>query len=180
MSRRVRLTARLTASVLLVGTLAACQANPEVGQESTTSSPTTTAPTEATGPTPPAPQESRTEAGEGLMTFTAGDHEIVLEVTDNPTSRDFIARLPMTVEFEDYANTEMISYLPDSLTTDGSPGSQPSAGDLALYVPWGNLALFYEDFGSHSDDLIPLGTVVEGTEHIDTLADTEVTITVGR
>jgi Cyclophilin-like family len=35
-------------------------------------------------------------------------------------------------------------------------GSDPSIGDIAYYAPWGNLALFYKDFG-YSNGLITLG-----------------------
>lgn len=97
------------------------------------------------------------------------DLRIEIEMVDNPTTRDLLTRLPVTLEFEDFAGKEKIAYLPEPLETTGSPGSHPRAGDLTLYRPWGNLALFYADFTSFSDDLIPLGTVVVGHEYIDRL-----------
>ncbi|MBK0420349.1 hypothetical protein JD276_15065 [Leucobacter sp. CSA1] len=161
---------------MLLGSLAGCRSASDA--EAGAPTPRTS---DSGGPVSPESSDASKEPiGQRQVTFTTGDRTLVIEMTDNPTSRNFISRLPMTLEFEDYANTEVIGYLPDPLTTDGSPGTQPSAGDLTLYVPWDNLALFYQNFGSHSDDLIPLGTVVEGADHIAELAGTEVTITGGR
>jgi hypothetical protein len=42
-------------------------------------------------------------------------------------------------------------------------GTQPSAGDIAYYAPWGNLAIFHRDF-RYSDGLIGLGRFDGGLE----------------
>lgn len=94
------------------------------------------------------------------LAFDGGEAVLVLE--DNATVRDFVATLPATLTFEDYASTEKISYLDETLSTAGAPGSyDPSIGDVTLYVPWGNLAIFYGDIGSASG-LIPMGRVESG------------------
>lgn len=39
-------------------------------------------------------------------------------------------------------------HLPARLSTAGAPeGIGPAVGDIAYYAPWGNLVLFYRDFG---------------------------------
>jgi len=61
---------------------------------------------------------------------------------DNPTSKDFLALLPLTLTLEDYANAEKISYLPKKLSTlNASKGSDPSVGDFTYYSPWGSSVL---------------------------------------
>jgi hypothetical protein len=41
---------------------------------------------------------------------------------------------------------------PRKLSTSGArPGSDPDVGDIAYYAPWGNLALFYRNFGYSED-----------------------------
>jgi hypothetical protein len=81
---------------------------------------------------------------------------------DNVTARDFASLLPLTVALADHARTEKISDLPRRLSTEGAPtGSDPSIGDIAYYAPWGNLALFYRDFG-YSRGLIKLGAIESG------------------
>src|SRR4051812_11703040 len=50
--------------------------------------------------------------GETRVRFSVDTTEIVVKVADNPTSRDFLSLLPLTLEFEDFASMEMLSYLP--------------------------------------------------------------------
>ncbi|WP_156468734.1 cyclophilin-like fold protein [Cephaloticoccus capnophilus] len=41
---------------------------------------------------------------------------------------------------------------------DAPAGSDPELGSVAYYAPWGNLSLFYKDFG-YSRGLILLGSI---------------------
>jgi hypothetical protein len=83
---------------------------------------------------------------------------------DNATSRDFFSLLPMTLTLEDYAATEKIAYPPRKLATEGAPaGIDPEVGDIAYYAPWGNLAIFYEDF-RYSAGLVRLGKIESSLE----------------
>jgi hypothetical protein len=67
----------------------------------------------------------------------------------------------------DYAATEKISDLPRRLSTEGAPpGSDPSIGDITYYSPWGNLALFYKDFG-YSKGLVKLGKIDSGVKSLN-------------
>ncbi|MDR2082021.1 MAG: hypothetical protein LBP54_09110 [Campylobacteraceae bacterium] len=42
-------------------------------------------------------------------------------------------------------------------------GYNPNIGDIALYTPWGNLAVFYRD-SPYADGLLYLGKVESGLE----------------
>ncbi len=85
-------------------------------------------------------------------------------LTDNAMAKDFLSLLPLTVTLEDYAATEKITYLPRKLATANSPaGSKPAVGDIAYYVPWGNLAIFYKD-APYARGLVPLGRLESGSE----------------
>ncbi len=78
---------------------------------------------------------------------------------DSAAARDFAALLPLTLDLEDYAATEKIAQLPKKLSTAGVPaGMTPTIGDITYYAPWGNLAIFYKDFG-HSAGLVKLGRI---------------------
>jgi hypothetical protein len=104
----------------------------------------------------PAP-ENRPRAMKIRITIDSASISAQLE--DNPSARDFASLLPLTVALEDYARTEKITYLPRKLSTADAPaGVDPSIGDVAYYAPWGNLAIFYRDFG-YSSGLIKLGTI---------------------
>lgn len=75
------------------------------------------------------------------MTFN--NEDVIVNMYDNPTSRDFLTQLPLTLTLEDYAGTEKISYLPKKLSTENAPsGIHPGIGDFTYYTPWGNLAIF--------------------------------------
>lgn len=85
---------------------------------------------------------------------------------ESKATRDFLAQLPLELELKDYSDTEKIAYLPRKLDTSDAPaGIDPDVGDVTYYAPWGNLAIFYQDFG-YSPGLIKLGTVSTGLEHL--------------
>lgn len=98
------------------------------------------------------------------ISLSFNDKKVIVRMYDNPTTRDFLSLLPITINFEDYAGTEKVAYLPRSLSLVNAPGGfDPSPGDFALYAPWGNLAIYYKDFG-YSNGLISLGVIEEGLE----------------
>lgn len=121
-----------------------------------------------------------TEMGVSRVRFATGEAEIVIRVADNPTSRDFVSKLPLTLSFEEFAGREKISYLPERLTTDGSPGSAPRNGDLIYYVPWGNLGFYYnaDPRSGVSDDVIAIGTVESSLDQLNRLERGQVTVEV--
>ncbi|MCP2323935.1 hypothetical protein HDA40_002442 [Hamadaea flava] len=108
--------------------------------------------------------------------FTTGEASIVVQLADNPTSRDLVAQLPLTLTFEEFAGREKISYLPRRLATDGSAGSAPANGTLIYYKPWGNLGFYYRAAGGHDANLIPLGTVETGLDQLNRLEHGPVTV----
>jgi hypothetical protein len=108
--------------------------------------------------------DTTTNPKEMKLKITIGDKTATAVLYDNPTSRDFASLLPLTVKMDDYSNTEKIFYPSRKLSTQGAPaGFDPSVGDITLYAPWGNIALFYKDFG-YSSGLISLGKITSGME----------------
>lgn len=95
-----------------------------------------------------------------------GASKLWLRLDDNATALDLLGLVPLTLHLEDYAGTEKIASLPRRLTTAGATsGYTPSAGDLAYYAPWGNLAFFYKPF-AYSSGLIMLGRLEAGVEQL--------------
>ncbi|KKA46395.1 hypothetical protein BZG72_01665 [Salinivibrio sp. PR6] len=91
---------------------------------------------------------------------------VQVRLADSVATRDFLAQLPLTLEFEDYHGIEKVSDLPSRLSTDDAPaGFDPQVGSFTYYAPWGNLAIFYQDFG-YANSLVNLGTVVSGMKHL--------------
>ena len=97
-------------------------------------------------------------------------------LADNPSARDFFALLPLSLTLKDYASTEKISDLPKKLTTQGAPaGFDPDVGDITYYAPWGNLAIFYRDFG-YATGLIQLGRIDAEVKALSASGPLQVTI----
>lgn len=104
------------------------------------------------------------------------DRELTATLNDSQVAQDFLALLPLAVTLEDYAGTEKIYYLPTRLSTEGAPaGSDPSVGDITYYAPWGNLAIFYRDFG-YSNGLVFLGKIDGDVEALSTSGPVNVTV----
>lgn len=92
--------------------------------------------------------------------ITVGDRTITATMEDNAAGRDFLSRLPLEVTLNDYNNTtEKIFYPDPALTTEGvTRGCTPTPGDITIYAPWGNVAIFCKNW-SYSNDLIKIGRI---------------------
>ena len=61
-------------------------------------------------------------------------------------------------------------------TTGAAHGVDPDGRDIAYYAPWGNLAIFYRDFG-YSSGLVKLGSIDSGIQEVAAMSgDFTVTI----
>lgn len=94
------------------------------------------------------------------VNITVGNRTITATIEDNAAGRDFLSRLPLEVTLNDYNNvTEKIFYPDPVLTTEGvTRGCAPTPGDITIYAPWGNVAIFCKRW-SHSNDLIKIGRI---------------------
>ncbi|MDL5206442.1 cyclophilin-like fold protein [Streptomyces sp. ALI-76-A] len=157
---RALASAATAAAVLL--TVASCT-------DTSPASPSATSSARQQTPTAEAPSDRNTAPSDRN---TAMDIRVTLDgrpvdatLNDSPAARDFAELLPLSLDLEDFHQTERIADLPRRLTTSGAPEPRaPKAGDLTYYAPWGNLALFYRDGDSANPDLLILG-------HIDADAD---------
>ncbi|HXG68299.1 MAG TPA: cyclophilin-like fold protein [Blastocatellia bacterium] len=130
------------------------------------------------GSTPPAQtnEVANKQAKDMKIRIKIGGKVVTAILNDNQTARDFVSLLPQTLTLEDYAGTEKISDLPKRLSTKGAPsGSDPAVGDIAYYAPWGNLAIFYRDFG-YSSGLVILGKIDGGMEAFNAPGSVKATI----
>ncbi|WP_242011092.1 cyclophilin-like fold protein [Vibrio furnissii] len=108
--------------------------------------------------------------------FVFDDRTVTATLNDSPSTQDFLRQLPLSFELEDYARTEKIADLPRKLTTQGAPsGTASKAGDIAYYAPWGNLVIFYKDFG-YASGLIHLGQLDGGLDRLTSNGSMRVTI----
>jgi hypothetical protein len=96
---------------------------------------------------------------------TANGKTTVFELNNSQAAKDLYAQLPLSIKVENYSDNEKIFYPPKKLNTTDTPHADAKAGTLAYYAPWGNVVMFYDNFGSASG-LYELGRAVSGSEHI--------------
>lgn len=143
--------------------------NSEVNTMENTSAGTTSKTEEITAENVSKEETTATEKTENKIRIATPDGDIIVVLEDNSASADLLKRLPMTVHFEDFNNTEKISYIDGKLDTSNAVTEYtPLAGAFAYYIPWGNLSVFYEDF-RQSSGLASLGTVESGMEYVKTM-----------
>jgi hypothetical protein len=113
-----------------------------------------------------------------VVRFTSGATSVDVTIgEDNPTVRDFLSLLPVTLTLEEFNGREKIGYFSRKLATEGSPGSDPEDGDLIYYVPWGNIGFYYNTSGiGYSDQTIHIGTYDAPLEQLEQLASGPVTV----
>lgn len=88
-----------------------------------------------------------------MVRFSSGRTTIdVIIGADNATVRDFLAMLPLTTRFEEFAGSEKIADLPRELDVTGSTGSSLETGDFFYYAPWGNVGFYYGGAGAGFSD----------------------------
>ena len=109
------------------------------------------------------------------INIIAGGQTVTATMEDNGAARDFLSRLPLEVTLEDYNNgTEKIFYPDPELSLEETPrGCEPHAGDITIYEPWGNVAIFCRDW-PESNSLIKIGHIdgdginlLQGTESMN-------------
>ncbi len=100
------------------------------------------------------------DAASGKINIMVGDLTITATIEDNAAGRDFLSRLPLEVTLNDYNNTTEKIFYPDPvLTTEGvTRGCTPTPGDITIYEPWGNVAIFCKSW-SYNNDLIKIGHI---------------------
>jgi hypothetical protein len=95
----------------------------------------------------------------------------VFELNNSQAARELYTQLPLRIEVKNYGSNEKIFYPPQKLGTSNTPLADARTGTLAYYAPWGDVVMFYEDFGSASG-LYELGHAILGIEHIRNMSGT--------
>nr|WP_319493016.1 cyclophilin-like fold protein [uncultured Desulfobacter sp.] len=118
-------------------------------------------------------QESKRSGGQAPMTISvdANGKSVVFQLNDSTAAQQLFAQLPLHIKVEDYGSNEKIFYPPKKLDTADPPKANAKVGTLAYYAPWGDVVMFYKNFGS-ATGLYELGHEVSGDENIKVLSGT--------
>lgn len=97
----------------------------------------------------------------GEMVYLAiSGKNLQIRLDESEFSSELLSKLPLNLNFSDYANSEKIAYLPQKLSGDkGGENYEPQRGDLFYFTPWGNVGIFYEKVPPHPA-LVRLGRLV--------------------
>ena len=124
----------------------------------------------------PAQAAASDKATEMKIRMRLEGRSITATLEESAAARDFLSLLPLSLTLTDYNSTEKVADLPRKLSTAGAPtGVDPDVGDVAYYAPWGNLAIYYRDFG-YSRGLVKLGRLDSGVEALSVRGPLRVTI----
>ncbi|MGU3408849.1 cyclophilin-like fold protein [Microbacterium sp. M1A1_1b] len=134
-------------------------------------------------PAPGAPSSSATPSGSAApepggttpIRLTIGGTTTTGTLADNPTARDLVSRLPVTLRFGPHDDLEKTSHLDTPLDTTGAPErGDPEPGDIGYYAPQADLVLYNGDVGAFPG-IIRIGTFDGPT---DLVADQQGTFSV--
>ncbi|MGN0940183.1 MAG: cyclophilin-like fold protein [Selenomonadaceae bacterium] len=104
-----------------------------------------------------------------IITITNNGRKLTVALNDSAAAKVLIQQLPMTVEVKNFSDNEKLFYPKETLPKE-APTALATRGTLACFTPWGNLTIFYKDYGDGTDeDLIELGHIIEGDEYIEEL-----------
>lgn len=102
-----------------------------------------------------------------IIIVKSNDIKILYKLNDSKAAYSLYQQLPLKVKVENYSNDEKIFYL-QKLNVTNTPKANARLGTLAYYEPWGNIVMFYKNFGMAAG-LYELGEVIEGKDNIQKL-----------
>ncbi len=104
------------------------------------------------------------------ISVTDGTHTVIFELNGSPAAKSLYDQLPLTIDVENYSDDEKIFY-PEKLDTSEAVNADAKKGTLAYFSPWGDVVMYYKDFGSYSG-LYELGQAISGSDEIESLSGT--------
>jgi hypothetical protein len=100
-----------------------------------------------------------------------GDSEYTVTLFDNPTAKDLLSQLPLSLTISDFGGQEKVATPPRALTMDGvAKGDNPEINDLGYYAPSNTIVFYYDDVG-YFDGIVRLGQFNSSLESIRNLPD---------
>lgn len=129
-------------------------------------------------------QEKELEQGEFVekikLTVEGVEGEAVVSLIDSKPTREFIAQLPMTVDFVDFGDREKFGRIPKPISENEAMLSGYEIGDFSYGTPYDCLITFYAQDNEIIDGLIKLGTFDSGIEMFSGKENIKVTIEIAK
>lgn len=105
------------------------------------------------------------------IVMTAGNVRVEGVLDDSETSREFLARLPLTISLKRSDDREYYTHIP-ALSDKGNAIEDYENGDITFYTGGPSLAIFFDKAGfSHQGNLIRMGRITSDLHLFDKLGD---------
>lgn len=133
--------------------------------------------TDNSSPKPPA-ETSAVQPESMKVTLRVKDNVLTASLIDNPTTRGFIALLPLTVKMNDLFGREKYGPLPKTISQDGRRSKTYEIGNIGYWSPGNEIAIFYKNDGKQipAPGIILIGKMESGEEAFNVPGSVEVTI----
>ena len=106
------------------------------------------------------------------------DKVLTATLIDNPTTRDFVSLLPLTLTMNDLFRREKFAHLPRTISGEGPRTRAYEVGDIIYWSPGPDVAIFYRHDGQSipAPGIIVMGKIDSGAEALDVPGSVQATI----
>lgn len=110
------------------------------------------------------------------LSISFGQTELKAEIYDNPTTRDFLSRLPMTIHMGDIGNKEKYAGFSGGLKQEQEVITNNEPGQLVYWPTGPGIAIYYKTDGQPvRGGIIVMAKILSGTEILETSGSGEIT-----
>ncbi len=103
--------------------------------------------------------------------ISSDEKEAVFQLYDTKAAEKLYEQLPLVLDTENFRNAQWMFYPPESLPVTADEAYHDGRkGELSYYEPWGDVVMFYKEFGSYNG-LYELGQVISGGEYIESIPE---------
>jgi len=98
--------------------------------------------------------------------ITPRGHTAIFRMYDTVAAKEFYDQLPLKLDLSNFRDAQWMFYPPEKLSVTAREAYHDGKkGELSYYAPWGDVVMFYGNFGS-APGLCELGHAVSGSEYI--------------
>lgn len=112
------------------------------------------------------------------INITVSGVTLTATVMDNPTAKDFVSLLPLTMSMQDLFKREKFGHLQKALSEKGPRKNTYEVGDIAYWSPARDLAIYYHQDGESipAPGIIPIARINGGMDVFNVPGSVKVTI----
>jgi hypothetical protein len=129
------------------------------------------------------PQAASSEGTQNMkINITVSGKTLTATVMDNPTAKDFVSLLPLTMSMKDLFKREKFGHLQKALSERGPRKNTYEVGDIAYWSPARDLAIYYHQDGESipAPGIIPIARINDGMEAFNVPGSVKVSIEIAK